>query len=798
MSATTTRETVERRPAGARRAEPEARERRPLGFGASLVILAIAQLVVVLDVDLPVVRPLVAIVTFMVLPTLVLYRRGGIIADSAPVRLAYAFGTSLLALLVVGLLVNTLVPLVGTDRPLTPAVLGVAWFALDALLLAWRTDIPLVTRAELASLRQRAWDARVEPAQAVAVAALALSVVGAVRLNNGAGGQVAVLAHLLVVAAFFLLLRSKGSMARDLWTLFLVSLALLFATSLRGWGITGHDVQAEYYVYSLTQGAQHWSMGLLENAYNACLSVTLLPTLLAEASGLSGVVWFKVGLQVVFAVVPVVAFLAFGRILPRRMALVAVALIVSFPTFHTDMPYLVRQEIAFVFLSLALLAASEPSARPWFRRVLIGLFGTGVVLSHYSTTYLLSLGLGGGLVLLGLSILIARRSRRERDQQPLVLLHPATILAIGVTAIIWTGPVTHTGGHPIDVARDAISSVFNGSSIGSSDRDFFLLGGKQATERERLDEFVQATLDARKEYPARLALIKDPRPIDTRPELVEPAEAPVTPAGRALEGLGIDLGSVTGAARLLAALFIQLLLAIGVFTLVRNRFRRRPAPEEGKPAAPLIPLELLCTVLGVGAALGLVVVVPSLSVEYGVLRAFLQSMLFLAPVAALGLWTLLTRLGRRTTVWATAVTVVLMALLTSAVPALIGGGPARVALANAGLYYDRYVVPDSDRLAAERIAQAPDLSGPLPKVLAPRHQAVRLVQAGVPASEVADRTYPTVLNVNSYLFVDALMTREKRDTIFYSGDRITYRYPLGQIGQLLNLVYSAGDSRIYR
>ena len=88
--------------------------------------------------------------------------------------------------------------------------------------------------------------------------------------------------------------------------------------------------------------------------------------------------------------------------------------------------------------------------------------------------------------------------------------------------------------------------------------------------------------------------------------------------------------------------------------------------------------------------------------------------------------------------------------------------------------------------------------GELPKVLAPRHQAVRLVQAGVPATEVADRTYPTVLNVNSYLFVDALMTREKRDTIFYSGDRITYRYPIGQISRLMNLVYSAGESRVYR
>jgi hypothetical protein len=692
----------------------------------------------------------------------------------------------------VGLLVNTVVPLVGTDRPLTPSVLGITWFALDAALLSWRRRIPLVTRAELASLRQRAWEARLEPAQAVGVVALLLAVVGAVRLNNGAEGHVAVVAHLLVLVALFLLLRSRGSLGRDTWTIFLVSAALLLATSLRGWGITGHDIQAEYYVFSLTADAQHWSMDLLQNAYTACLSVTLLPTLLAEVTGLSGVVWFKVGLQVAFALVPVLLFLTFRRLVPRRLALVAVALVIAFPTFNTDMPYLVRQEIAFVFVALVLLAATEPAAAPWFKRGLAALFGVGVVLSHYSTTYLLLLGLGGGLVLLGLLLLVGRRRGWQRDGSPLVLLHPVTLGLLAATALAWTGPVTGTGSHPLDVARDAITSVFDRSSrdAGSSDRNFFLLGGGGPSERERLDEFVEGTLELRKEVPRELPLIKNPGPVDTRPDLVEPDEAPVTPAGRVVEGVGLDLGALVGAARLAAALLIQGLLAVGVWTLLRNRFGRR---TPGK-----VSLEVLCTVLGVGGALGLVVLIPRLSVEYGVLRAFLQSMLVLAPVAAVGLWVVLGWVRRQTPTWLAAVTLLVVAVLTSVLPALFGGGPARVALANAGLYFDRYVVPDSDRLAAERIAIAPDASGQLPKVLAPRHQSIRLVTAGVPAEEVADRTFPTLLNVNSYLFADALMTREEEDTIFYQGDRITYRYPLGQISRLMDLVYSAGDSRVYR
>ncbi|GAA1930723.1 hypothetical protein [Nocardioides marmoribigeumensis] len=794
---------------GARRAD---KTRKPVkGLGVQLVVLAVLQMVIALDVDLPVVRPLVALTTFVALPALLVHRRTRLQAENGASRFAYAAGLSLLLLLVVGLTVNWVVPVVGTDEPLTAPVLAFAWFVVDGLLLAWRRDVPLATREELAGLRQRAWDARVEPAQALGVLALLLSVVGAVRLNNGAGGQVAVLALLLAIGALLALMLREGSLSRDAWTVFLVSLALLLATSLRGWGITGHDVQAEYYVFSLTADAHHWSMDLLQNAYTACLSVTLLPTLLTNVTGLSGVFWFKIGLQVAFALAPVLLFLTFRRLLSRRLALVSVALVVAFPTFNTDMPYLVRQEVAFLFLALVLLVATEPAMWQWTQRILVVTFGLGVVLSHYSTTYLLGLALGGALVLLGILVLADRR-RGRKTERPLVLLHPATVLLLALTALIWTGPVTHTGGHPIDVARDAITSMFDrdAKDVGSSDRNFFIFGGKQVSERERLDQFVDATLAARKEFPRRLALVKDPGPADTRPALVEPSAAPVTPVGTVLEKVGVDLGSLTNAARLLCAVLIQLLLLIGLWWMVRERFRRRSLAAP--PQVPSLPAhsartvrlglrvssEQVCLVLGVMGALALVVVVPSLSVEYGVLRAFLQSMFVLAPVAALGLWVVLGWIGRRTTVWLTAVTVVVVAVFTSALPSLIGGGPAKPALANAGLYYDRYVVPDSDRLAAERIAQAPDLSGALPKVLAPRHQAVRLVQAGVPATEVADRTYPTVLNVDSYLFADALMTRERRDTIFYQGDRITYRYPLGQIGRLMNLVYCAGNSRVYR
>ncbi len=105
-------------------------------------------------------------------------------------------------------------------------------------------------------------------------------------------------------------------------------------------------------------------------------------------------------------------------------------------------------------------------------------------------------------------------------------------------------------------------------------------------------------------------------------------------------------------------------------------------------------------VLGVMAALGLVVVIPNLSVEYGVLRAFQQTLLVVAPVMAAGMWALLRPLGRHAATLAAAlaaaVPVGLLLVLSGVLPTLLGGHQARLALENSGLYHDRYVAADSD------------------------------------------------------------------------------------------------------
>ncbi len=194
-----------------------------------------------------------------------------------------------------------------------------------------------------------------------------LAVVGAVRLNNGASGgdRAGRRRHWLPAALLALMLPARGhARLATSRVLALVAASLLLATSLRGWTITGHDIQAEFLAFRLTNDAQHWQMGALRERLQR-LPEREHPADRARADdrAVGRASSSRCCCSWCSPLVPVLTFLLSRRFLSRRLALVAATFTMAFPTFFTDMPYLVRQEIAFFFLALLLLAATEPAGR---------------------------------------------------------------------------------------------------------------------------------------------------------------------------------------------------------------------------------------------------------------------------------------------------------------------------------------------------------------------------------------------------------------------------------------------------
>jgi len=700
-------------------------------------------------------------------------------------RVLVAVGFTLSMDMAVALLINTVLPPLGDIRPLSrvPLALGAA---LAVLLVAWCVRPPEHTARSAA---------RRAPGLAtvlvLGVVSLVLAVAGAIRLNNGLGSATGVLALVSMALLIGQLLRRRRRYPDAVLELglFFAAAALLLLTSLRGWYITGHDIQREYEVFQLASGASRWQISAFRDPYNACMSITVLPTAFNRLTGISGLYVFKVVFPLLFALTPPMIHRSARNVAQRVIALLASVYFMAFPTFFTDMTYLARQEIAFVILGGAVVVLTD-TARPLRQRrvVFTALLG-GVVLSHYSTTFVVVMVLGLAFATDLLWRLLARYRRWGRAEPALVTWWIVAVVA--AAAVLWTGPLTGTSGQLTSTLSITAQNLVDPSHVesGSSDTGYSILGGTTVTPQQRLAQYQQDILGltasdrANGEYLPLTAVDAYPVTAVSEPDL------PLTALGRGLQRAGIPVGTANQLARTFAADMLQVLLLVGLAVCIWVRRHRAFRPSRDQ-------VTLTVGALGV---IGLLTVLPQLSVDYGVLRAFQQGLFFFGPFLAAGsVW--LFRWTRRWAVpLASALAVVFFLDLTGAIPQVIGGYPPQLNLNNAGQYYDIYYVQPQERSAIDWLetrTNADQRQNIQSEVQTDRYTFSRLQT--LIRGRALDDIYPTLIGTDSYVFLGSTTVRKDEATTFYQGDLVTYRYPLGLLNSMKNEIYSSNGAEVYR
>ena len=181
------------------------------------------------------------------------------------------------------------------------------------------------------------------------------------------------------------------------------------------------------------------------------------------------------------------------------------------------------------------------------------------------------------------------------------------------------------------------------------------------------------------------------------------------------------------------AIVMEGFLLLGLLRLLR----RRRLADDGDP----LPREMSLLVWGSMAALGLIVLVPNLSVDYGVLRAFQQTMLVVAPVMAAGMWMVVRKR-------------VLAAVVPVALLVVLAGTQERIALGSSGSYYDRFYVTDAEMGGLTWLGEVDHADRTNERLIANRNLNVRLLALSGNRAPISDRLYPTLLSRDAYVFVD--------------------------------------------
>ncbi len=717
-------------------------------------------------------------------------------------------GFSVLELMLVALAGNTLLPQLGIVRPLDrPTLLVEFAFLVNALIaFIWEfkeeVHISLRSYGVFGSVR----DALTALAP---IAFVLMAIFGAIRLNNGASG-VLTLIMLMGIGVYCLWLVWQGERLGPNVipiALFFVSLALLLMTSLRGWYATGHDIQQEYSVFQLTTSSGIWSIANYRNAYNACLSITILPTIFSNVLSLFDPYVFKVLFQLLFSTLPGMLYLTVRRYVSSTLAFISVLYFIGFPTFFGDMPFINRQEIAFLFLILMIYVIFETDIPLRLRQLLFVGLGLGMILSHYSTTYIV-LGL---LILLVLteplvhwfskkyssrlqffssSGMAALRPSLYRDEKRIVLWMVALLL---LATFVWSSTLTNTASGSLYRVFDETIAVMKSNvkqDTQSSDTSYSLLSLHTSNADQLFAQYLQLVIAPFRAiaptgvyYPASTY---EHYPI----EVIADPVMPLTALGRGMEQVGINVVAFNTAVRQGSARLLQLLVIIGFAALLlSSRFLRKPLASD-------------YVILSIGSIVFVFaqLVLPVLSTEYGLLRAFQQSLMFLSIFIVVGSLYVFVGLSNDTRITLAGILAVLFLLSSTGVfTQLLGGYGAQLHLNNSGDYYQLYYihatdVASSDWLAAE--IQKDTLS--TSKILIQGdYYSTRNLSTFADAN-LSNDIYPGVVQLDSYVYLGFSDVRNHAVSLFYEGDNISYTYPLAFLDDNKNRIYDNGSALVYR
>jgi uncharacterized membrane protein len=718
--------------------------------------------------------------------------------DQPSERLLYGVVTTILALMLLGLAMNTALPLVGVTHPLGREPVLVAIDLGCVGLAFWRPARfkPALPQLNLDKLNGLDW-----AAGALSAICVPLAVIGANRLNNGAGGNVTLI--MLIVASLVLTLllikREQLNSGTIPTAIYFIALALLLMTSLRGWYTTGHDIQQEYRTFELTKSHADWNIGRYRDAYDACLSLTILPTMIWQMVRVDDPYIFKFWFQILFALCPVFVYRISIRHTTRAIALIATIYFIAFPTYFTDMPFLNRQEIAFLFVAACVMTATDPFVSQNKIRLRLAFFSVGAVLSHYSTTYVLFgtltlgwIGYRSWLILLRIRRQKAPSKRTRRDSNPISVSPAISLLNVVVVfagIMLWNGIATHTVNGLSSTMSQVIDGLRGGNGQKSADLSYSLLALKPPPESKLLAQYATETLTQTKAgralgiyYPKKI-LKKYPIKIIPEPNI------PITALGSLVDDTGLNVSIFNSVVRAGAAKLLQLFVAVGLLAAIITKGRRSRSFIE------LITLSSAALIVVI-----LQVILPAISINYGILRAFLQSLIVFGPLVAVGSSVIYKPFGKRWSLRASSITAILFFLsLTGVLPQILGGYPAQLHLNNSGEYYDIYYLHPQEISSIQWLqghASTNSVDQIQSEVETDRY-TFRQLQTFTDLSPIND-IYPTLLRENAYVFLGYTTVSKDQATFSYDGDLITYTYPINLLNSTKNLLYSSNGARIYR
>jgi len=664
-----------------------------------------------------------------------------------------------------GFIATVVLPHFGVQKPLDAAPF--TWFYLAGIaplvVTALRTRVERYKK-KLPPLSLWTWSL-----YGLAVLMPIMAFLGASMLNQGRGNLLTIATFVIAGAAILLAIWRSERLSHSVLPalLFSISISAVWSYSLRSGYLFGWDIQQEFEVFSATQQSGVWAIGH-HTPYDAMLSLTVLPSVLANVASINSLAVFKVLFPVIFSLVPVVLYYAYRLLTREWIAFTAAALSVAQFYYMQQFSALIRQQLAFLFFATIVYLLVDRQWDMRLKRWFICLLMFGLAVSHYSTTYMAIVVLLVVYVVSKLVMLIRRDSLSKviKSQGYVTWWSIVGLIALSV---IWYGPMTHSSSAMAWVSgKHEYSTMFSRGKKAFEQK--FQKNNKQSQDTRAYLESIGAQYRENRGYyqyyaDADNSTIQSKKSVEiSRPDYLHKAAVLID----ALLRYGWWLLGLAGASVFIYKVFErfeQQRLELGLFTALAG------------------------VIFIVGHAL------PGMDALYNITRINQQMIMFVAlPAVLTGIYLLRHVSEVLQKIVLSSGLALSLFLASGLVTQVLGGSPA-ANLNNVGGDYQRFYVQKTDVAAASWLGT--NMRGDVP-VYADRYASLRLiVPTDIKRGIMYDLT-PETIAKGSYVYADNTNITDGITVASKDGKSYVYEFPANFLKSHKDLLYSNGNAEIYR
>lgn len=299
----------------------------------------------------------------------------------------------------------------------------------------------------------------------------ALGIIGAHFMNIKENNIILITLYILIVLYIGLVSLKHEQVPEVIYApiIFLISISILLLWGLRSNYILGADIHSEYYIFYQTFQNEQWQI-LINNPLDACLSISILPTIYQSFLGVDPEYTFKLFTPVLFSVSPLIIYVISKKYVTSKYAFLASLFFISQSSFMCSAggP---RTRFAILFFALAVMVLFSEELNEISRRFLFIVFALSCIVSHYSTTYIfffVLLGMWGGGQISRIAFLFQKGCLPPLSKSHVNI---GILIIMFVSIFFWYSQVT-------GVAFEAGIKFIDKSLI--SLQDFFLLESRES------------------------------------------------------------------------------------------------------------------------------------------------------------------------------------------------------------------------------------------------------------------------------------------------------------------------------